>query len=126
MWHGEPKNDAWREAHLHTFKAEAIASGCAVTPAVIVSRQTRRHCLSLKFQGVDWRSPSPQLRAMLSAMREKTSVLERAFQLAESGEYSTVTDIKRRLTDEGYSTTQVTGGHLSRQLMALCKTARGK
>ena len=57
-------------------------------------------------------------------MHETISVLERAFQLAKSGKYSTVADIKRRLTDEGYSTTQVTGGQLSKQLMALCKTAR--
>jgi hypothetical protein len=56
-------------------------------------------------------------------MDENTSVLERAFQLAESGEYPTVTDIKRRLTDEGYSIAQVTGGQLSKQLMALIKTA---
>ncbi len=64
--------------------------------------------------------------AMLSAMDKSVSVLERAFQLAKSGKYSTVTDIKKRLTVEGYSITKVTGGQLYKQLMALSKTARGK
>ena len=63
---------------------------------------------------------------MLSAMHENTPVLERAFQLAESGKYPTVTDIKRRLTDEGYSIAHVTGGQISKQLVALIKTSRAK
>jgi len=44
-----------------------------------------------------------------------TSPLERAFQLAKSGKYASVDDIKTQLGKEGYSDNQVTGRQLSQQ-----------
>lgn len=57
-------------------------------------------------------------------MDHTVSPLERAFQLAKSGECASVSDIKRRLSSEGYSAAQVTGRVLSKQLDALIKAAR--
>jgi hypothetical protein len=61
---------------------------------------------------------------MLSAMDQNTSTLERAFQLANSGTYSTVSDIKKRLLVEGYSDATVEGHQLTKQLKALIVKAK--
>jgi len=53
------------------------------------------------------------------------AVIERAFQLAKSGQYASVADIKKKLNAEGYSVATVTGGVLLSQLRALIKAARG-
>jgi hypothetical protein len=37
-----------------------------------------------------------------------------------------VSDIKRRLIQEGYSVAQITGGALSKQLLALIRGAQGR
>ncbi len=58
-------------------------------------------------------------------MDHTVTALERAFQLAKSGDYTSVTDIKKRLGAEGYSVAQITGRVLSKQLDALIKAARG-
>jgi hypothetical protein len=50
--------------------------------------------------------------------------LERAFQLAKSGTYATVVDIRKRLQSEGYSGEQMTGALLSKQLRAIMKECR--
>lgn len=63
---------------------------------------------------------------MLSAMTSGATALERAFQLARSGDYATVEAIKVQLKREGYSTAQVTGGALRAQLAGLIKEARTK
>lgn len=63
---------------------------------------------------------------MLSAMDQNVSALERAFQLADSGDYSTVADIKRRLLAEGYSDAPVEGYQLNKQLRALISKAKAK
>ncbi len=57
-------------------------------------------------------------------MDHTVTALERAFQLAKSGSCASVADLKKRLRSEGYSTTQVTGRVLSKQLDALIKAAR--
>ena len=57
-------------------------------------------------------------------METGISVLERAFQLAATGRYDTVTHIKRRLDSEGYGTLQVSGPALFKQLMAEIAYAR--
>jgi hypothetical protein len=62
---------------------------------------------------------------VLSSMHHNVTVLERAFQLAKSGKCATVEAIRQQLRSEGYSLSQVTGGVLSRQLLALTHTARG-
>lgn len=53
------------------------------------------------------------------------SVIERAFQLARSGQYVSVEDLKKKLRAEGYSIATVTGPTLLRQLRQLIKAARG-
>jgi hypothetical protein len=50
--------------------------------------------------------------------------LERAFQLARSGDCASVSDIKKRLIAEGFSAEQITGRFLSRQLKALILAAQ--
>jgi hypothetical protein len=63
---------------------------------------------------------------MPSAMDHTITALERAFQLAESGDYTCVSDIKKRLIQEGYSVAQVTGRVLSNQLLGLIRAAQGR
>jgi hypothetical protein len=58
-------------------------------------------------------------------MDPNLSPLERAFELARSGECRTVDDIRKRLSREGYSTTQIYGPALLAQLRALID-AHGK
>jgi len=53
---------------------------------------------------------------------EKTA-LERAFELAESGNAASTTDIRRTLKSEGYSSDQVTGSVLA-QLRELIQKAK--
>lgn len=62
---------------------------------------------------------------MLSAMDHNITPLERAFQLARSGECHTIEDIRRRMKTEGYPTTQVDGRALSNQLRSLIQVAIG-
>ena len=59
-------------------------------------------------------------------MDQKRTALERGFELAKSGSCAAVDDIKRQLRAEGYSTAQITGGALSRQLTALIKAGQKK
>ena len=56
-------------------------------------------------------------------MDHTVTALERAFELAKSGDCKSVGDIKKRLSSEGYSVAQVTGRVLSKQLDALIKAA---
>lgn len=50
--------------------------------------------------------------------------LERAFDLARSGECACVSDLRKRLRDEGYSDAQVEGPTLTRQLRRLLTAAK--
>jgi hypothetical protein len=59
-------------------------------------------------------------------MNHNITSLERAFQLAESGECDSVPDLKKRLQAEGYSTSQIVGRELFRQLRGLITVARAK
>jgi hypothetical protein len=52
-----------------------------------------------------------------------STALERAFQLAESGRCSTVEEIRRVLSNEGYSSAQITGSTLVKQLRELMRAA---
>ena len=54
-------------------------------------------------------------------MQPNVNALERAFELASSGECRTVQDIRRRLQHEGYNGDMLTGRTLKRQLEALIK-----
>lgn len=54
-------------------------------------------------------------------MDQNKSTLERAFELARSGRYRTVSEVKRAVLAEGYSLAQLEGRALSRQLSDLIK-----
>lgn len=56
-------------------------------------------------------------------MDPRISQLERAFELARSGRFSTVAEIKRKLREEGYMDDQVEGPLLFGQLNSLMKKA---
>jgi hypothetical protein len=57
-------------------------------------------------------------------MDQKMTALERAFQLARSGRVAGLTEIITSLNREGYSSSQVEGRVLKRQLADLIKAAR--
>jgi hypothetical protein len=57
-------------------------------------------------------------------MDQKMTALERAFQLARSGRVAGLTDIISSLKRDGYSTNQIEGPVLKRQLADLIKAAR--
>ena len=56
-------------------------------------------------------------------MEPGKSTLERAFELARSGRYATVTQLKAAVTAEGYDRQQLEGAALGKQLSALIKAA---
>ena len=56
-------------------------------------------------------------------MQPNQTMVERAFELAKSGEYSTVNVIKGKLKAEGYPLDQVDGKALTAQLRALMRDA---
>src|SRR5262245_22097899 len=52
------------------------------------------------------------------------TALERAFQLAKSGDFATIEAIKSKLKAEGYSVSQIVGKTLIRQLRATAAAAK--
>ncbi len=63
---------------------------------------------------------------MLGAMDPNVSTLERAFQLAATGRYLSVKEIKLQLSREGYRYTLVYGRLLANQLLAIVSKARAE
>jgi hypothetical protein len=57
-------------------------------------------------------------------MTYRLTTLERAFQLARSGDCAGVADIRARLLAEGYDRKQLEGPALTRQLRTLCAEAQ--
>jgi hypothetical protein len=57
-------------------------------------------------------------------MDQKITALERAFQLARSGDVAGLSDIITSLNREGYYASQIEGPVLKRQLTDLIKAAR--
>ena len=55
-------------------------------------------------------------------------ILERAFELAKAGDCTSIDDIRRRLKAEKYSQVDahLAGATVRRQLLDLCKEARGE
>jgi hypothetical protein len=55
-------------------------------------------------------------------------ILERAFELAQSGECGTIDDIRRKLKAESFAQVDahLAGATVRRQLLDLCKAARGE
>ena len=62
---------------------------------------------------------------MLSAMDNKRTALERAFDLAKSGACTSVTDLKHCLKLEGHSMASIEGPSLHKQLRELILKAQG-
>lgn len=57
-------------------------------------------------------------------MNPNRTALERAFELAASGRFSTGSEIKQVLIKEGYSVAQITGPTLMRQLRKMIEDHR--
>jgi hypothetical protein len=66
------------------------------------------------------------VRPYLARMAISPTPLERAFALARTGEYAGVAEIKAQLKAEGYSTAQLEGPSLLRQLRLICSDAKGE
>lgn len=61
-------------------------------------------------------------------LKDKT-VLERAFEMARTGDYATRSHIGRALEKQGYTisdVSQLAGAGITRQLNALCRVARAR
>jgi hypothetical protein len=56
-------------------------------------------------------------------MNDRPTTLERAFDLARSGQFASVQEIKKKLGTEGFYIDQINGPLLSKQLNALIRTA---
>ena len=55
-------------------------------------------------------------------MKPYVSPIERAFELAQTGRFTTVSEIRQRLRDEGYVTDSIVGLHLCNQLKSAIRT----
>jgi len=58
-------------------------------------------------------------------MDQNTTALERAFQLANSGNFDTIKAIRSKLKAEGYPSTQIVGKSLINQLRDAVRVAKG-
>lgn len=56
-------------------------------------------------------------------MDQNKTAIERAFDMARSGQFATVTEIKRAVSAEGYNLAQLEGSSLTRQLRGLITSA---
>jgi len=56
-------------------------------------------------------------------MDQSKTALERAFDLARSGRFQTVSELKKAVGDEGYMRSQLDGRALSRQLSEIIKAS---
>ncbi len=61
----------------------------------------------------------------LGRLAMQKTLIERAFELANSGRCDTVGDIRRRLKQEGYSGDGLTGSSILAQLRTIIKGRRG-
>lgn len=63
-----------------------------------------------------------------SKMSPRPSTLERAFELAKSGEYANISEIRLQVSSEGYhdATTQLYGRTLASQIRKICKAAKAR
>lgn len=57
-------------------------------------------------------------------MKPNITALERAFELAKSGKFASVTEVKSAVSKEGYAMSQMEGPMLAKQLRALVKAHR--
>lgn len=61
---------------------------------------------------------------MLSNMDANVSPIERAFQLAGTGRFATVAEVRLQLVREGYSQKELEGPQLRKQIMEIIAQAR--
>ena len=59
-------------------------------------------------------------------MRDPPTAIERAFQLARTGYFQNVDEVRKAMSREGYSLAQVVGGAISKQLREEIKKARSQ
>lgn len=59
-------------------------------------------------------------------MQLRMTTLERAFELAGSGDFADIYSLKQRLSREGYVVDQLTGPVLLAQIKSLMRAARGE
>ena len=57
-------------------------------------------------------------------MKFQPTTLERAFELARTGDYQRVADISKQLRSEGYDLSQLEGDGLRKQLRLICMKAQ--
>jgi hypothetical protein len=57
-------------------------------------------------------------------MEKDTTAIERAFQLAKSGRFASMLEVRKALKEEGYSLQQLEGKSLQRQLRDIMSAAR--
>lgn len=62
---------------------------------------------------------------MLSIMDANASPIERAFQLAGTGRFATVAEVRLQLVREGYSQRELEGPQLRKEIMEMIAKARG-
>ena len=53
------------------------------------------------------------------------TTLERAFELAKSGNVASIEELRQKLRGEGYETAQINGPALGRQLRGMMRKSRG-
>jgi hypothetical protein len=80
----------------------------------------------LKIEALDGPIASGARLLYAKAMDQNRTPLERAFELAKSGDYADVTSVRARLKAEGYSDGQLEGPVLVRQLREIVKKARSE
>ncbi len=59
-------------------------------------------------------------------MHSKFTPIERAFQLARSGQYLGLSDLRAQMKSEGYDVVQLTGPTLLKQLRRLCEQSQAE
>ena len=82
--------------------------------------------LRAPFENLPRPRSGPDFRAILAGMDHRMTALERAFQLARSGQVSTVSGISASLKRDGYEISQIQGPALRRQLADLIRAARSE
>ncbi|WP_332698608.1 hypothetical protein [Devosia sp.] len=59
-------------------------------------------------------------------MDQNKTALERTFELAQSGRFSSFGEIKKAVRSEGYAVDQLTGPQLSKQVRGLIEAAKNR
>jgi hypothetical protein len=74
--------------------------------------------------GQPW-APIDTTQPIPPRLKPGVSILERAFGLAKTGRFNSVTELQKTLSAEGYVSSSVIGPALRRQLLTLIREANG-